>query len=167
MPTPEGDNSIRLPPGQTGTSTFSLFPCDGGSRNRLEIWPNQSFEEVLFVPSDLAALQVPADRLSIDTHGIVECEPDTAPTTYVAWRSGSPTGRPVTMRDLAQAVQKNDRLDSAQLRLNPDAIWQRLTALPEDLDPRIRQLAERVAGEAHTTTERIAAVERYFHDHYR
>ncbi len=106
----------------------------------MEIWPNQPFREVVFAPLGLTALQAPVEQFTIDTHGILETEELPLGTPYVAWASA-----PVE---------------------SLDADRQRLTALPADLDPRVRALADRVAGACPTDGEKIAAVERYFLDNY-
>ncbi len=137
------ENREHLPPGLDaieGVQTFLLSRSRSEAWRRLEIWPNQSFHEIVFAPLGLTALQAPVEKLTIDAHGIPEADELPVGTAYVAWSSSA--AEPVT------------------------AVSPRLTSLPADLDPRIRDLANRVAGRCATDREKIAAVERYFLDNY-
>lgn len=135
--------------------TYSLFRSGTDTRKRLEIWPSQSFHEVVFVPSKLAALETSIDGLSMDVHGIIEAKDSPSNTAHVTWTSEAAKGLPPA----------TDARDDLVQRI-PDVDWASLTALPEDLDPRIRALADRVAGESATSAQKIAAVQRYFVDNY-
>ncbi len=154
---PDGDkNSLPNESNLQGdVRTYSLFRSGTDPWKRLEIWPSQSFHEVVFVPSNLAVLQTSIDGLSMDMHGIIEAKDAPSTTAYVARTSETAKGLP-------PATDARDDL----VQQIPDVDWRRLTALPEDLDPRIRELADRVAGESATSAQKIAAVERYFLDNY-
>jgi len=120
--------------------TFLLSRSGSEAWHRMEIWPNRQFREVVFSPLRLTALQAPVEKLTIDSHGIPEADELPVGTAYVAWSASS--AEPLT------------------------TVSPRLTSLPADLDPRIRDLANRVAGQGATDREKIAAVERYFLDNY-
>ncbi len=158
MPDAYRDSSGGVPPDQGDLRTFSLIQSDHDVRDRLEIWPNEPFEEVVFVPLGLVALQMPVDRLSVDMHGIIQAE-ETLPagTAYVALTSEDMVRLPDAMKADDTALAAN-----GYARAIASADWARLTALPDDLDPRILALAVRITGQATTSSEKIAAVERYF-----
>ncbi|NLS91688.1 MAG: transglutaminase domain-containing protein [Planctomycetaceae bacterium] len=158
--TPEkhGDSSGNVPPDSGDLRTFSLIQSDPETCYRLEIWPNERFEETVFVPPGLVALQMPVDKLSVDMHGIIQAE-ETLPagTAYVALTSEDMFRLPDALKTGDTALAAN-----AYARAVASADWARLTALPDNLDPRILALAARVAGQETTSSEKIAAVERYF-----
>jgi len=162
--TPEtgGDREPGVSPGQGDLRTFSLIRSETDAWERLEIWPNQAFAEIVFVPLGLAALEMPVDRLSIDMHGIIETDelPSGAAYTVLTCEAAARlAGALNTGDDPAVTLTGN-------ARRVPSTDWELLTAVPDDLDPRIRALAERVAGPSTTASEKIAAVERYFLNNY-
>jgi transglutaminase-like putative cysteine protease len=105
------------------------------------MWPNQPFSKVLFTPAGTTAVRAPVARLSVDVHGIFEAEQLSPGAAYAVWK----------------------RESVPQLLVDR----QRLTELPDDLDPRVRELAKRVVAGADTDREKIAAVEQYFLSNYR
>jgi transglutaminase-like putative cysteine protease len=142
--------------------TFVLREGVVADWSKMEIWPNVAFKEVVFTPPGTAALQAPVDRLSMNLHGIIESQ-DMPPTTpYAAWTPGLGDGSPVAP-DLDKLVRENAGEVPQRIAVSD---WQRLTSLPETLDPRIAELAARVTGGAKTDGEKIAAIERYFLDNY-
>ena len=141
-------------PGQDNHRTFFLIRSDPDVCDRQEIWPNQAFQEIVFLPAGLAALQIPVDTLSIDMHQIIETDELPPGTAYVAMTTAKPLRGP-------GALAPNENASPPS-----DADRERLTALPEDLDPRVLALATRVTGQATTTGEKIAVVEQYFQDNY-
>jgi protein-glutamine gamma-glutamyltransferase len=144
-------------------STFVLSPSDSEAWTPMEIWPNRPFREAVFVPARLTALQAPFEPVTIDVHGILETQDLPVGLAYIAWSS-------IQAEDGDVPLEASDRqpLDSGSaLALAPDAkAWQLLTELPADLDPRVRELALRVAGGDMTDGEKIAAVQRYFLANY-
>lgn len=137
--------SERLPAGMAtdddSVQTFLLSGTGEETWQRMEIWPNQPFREVVFAPLGSAALQAPVEQLTVDQDGVLETDELPAGTAYAVW--------------LPALVKPSD------------AALQRLTRLPSDLDPRVRELAGRVAGRCRTDGEKIAVVERYFPENYR
>ena len=161
-PDTDGDSPSSVPSGQGDARTFSLIRSETDAWNRQEIWPNRTFQEVVFVPLGLAALQAPVDKLSVNMHGIIETTNLPSGAAYVALTFEETTRLPAlenTRDDPAAAPNRYAQHISATDR-------QLLTAVPDDLDPRIRALAARVAGQSTTAREKIAAVERYFLDNY-
>lgn len=114
----------------------------------LEIWPAQSFREVLFTPLGVTNLDAPAEELLVDNYGVVTGEELQEVTPYTAWR---PIANPHIVLD-----------ESAQ---SPDAL-ERLTSLPEDIDPKVHELAKEIVGDAVVTEDKIAAVENFFADNF-
>lgn len=142
-----------------GPQTFSLIPLKGKPCQRLEIWPNEPFKEVVFTPPGLVALEIPVDNLSVNMHGIFEADDLLPGIPYTAIVSEEAFDAAALRNLLAVAPQEAAPRDAA-------AVWEALTAVPDDLDPRIRELATRVVGEAATPSQRIAAVESYFLKNY-
>ena len=113
-----------------------------------EVWPAQNFHEVLFTPLGVSAIQAPLEKVSVDGFGVVSAEAMLPNTRYFIW----------------PRTTEND-----SLRASPDLTdtqRSQLTALPDDLDPRITELAQTVLGDAVTTAYKIASVENYFLDNY-
>lgn len=148
---PEGGNRWEEATfaGRDDLLTFSLLRSESDIRSRLEIWPNEMFQDAVFVPEGLVGLQAPVDTVSVDRYGIIKSEEMPPYAEYIALTS-----------DDAGASFGEYR------RPIPSVDWELLTAVPEDLDPRIGALASRVVGEATTTGEKIAAVEGYFLNNY-
>jgi protein-glutamine gamma-glutamyltransferase len=157
-----GDSRLSVPPGQGDLRTFSLIRSETDAWDRLEIWPCQSFQGVVFVPLGLAALQVPVDRLSINMHGIIETDKLPSGTAYVVLMSEETTRLPGAVN----TGEDPAATPNGYARRIPSTDWGLLTAVPDDLDPRVRALAVRVAGQSTTAGKKIAAVERYFLDNY-
>ncbi len=141
---------------------FSLAPHETGSSARLEIWPDQPFDQVVFTPLALAALEIPGDKLSVNQHEIVQADQLPPGYPYVAVTASRASGvRPTPDLDHDPAATANARVAGI-----PADDWELLTALPDQLDPRIRDLAVRVAGKSASAGEKIAAVQRYFLANY-
>ncbi len=121
---------------------------DQSFKSKLDIWPNQSFREVLFTPLGVTRLEAPVEKVSIDIHRIITAETMPPDTGYVAWRS------------------RNDGVDSIESPTLKPSDWTTLTALPDKLDPRIVELAREIVGEAVTTNDKIAAIENFFLDNF-
>ncbi len=161
-PTTGGDSRPSAVPGQDDFRTFWVTGTATDSRRRLEIWPNQAFEKVVLVPPGLAALEIPVDHLSINKHGIIEADELPSDSPYVA----------LTLKDASRLHGETGTGDEPAATASryaasiPATDWELLTAVPDDMDPRIRELADRVAGKASTAGEKIAAVEGYLLDNY-
>ena len=162
--TPESDQ--RLPSrlsGQHAARTFVLSGSDAQSWTPLEIWPNQAFRESIFVPFHLTALQVPFDQVTIDLHGIVETQDLPVGRPYLTWSSIASERATMPLDGFGQQSFGGGSIQSA---FQDQEFLELLTALPADFDPRVQQLAERVAGRYATDGEKIAAVQRYFLANY-
>ena len=148
---PDGRSSLQqlARPGRDDLLTFSLLRSEVDTGRRLEIWPNEMFQDALFVPEGLVGLQAPVDTVSVDRYGIVKSEELPPYTAYTALTSEDPAA---VLGEYRPPISSID--------------WELLTAVPEDLDPRIRALAAHVVGEAATAQEKIAAVEGYFLNNY-
>ncbi len=161
---PDDDVPIALQSG-TGEHTFRLNSADYDSGDVLEIWPNQAFGRVVFVPLGTAALRAPVGEISVNIHGIIEAENLPTKVSYTAWRQDAAGTLPEPMK--ASSIPPMESLPPPAKR--DDTLldqWHHLTDLPPDLDPRIRELSARVVAEAETDSEKIAAVKRHFLDNY-
>ncbi|TVS15679.1 MAG: transglutaminase domain-containing protein, partial [Planctomycetaceae bacterium] len=136
---------------------------DAQSWTPMEIWPNQPFRETIFAPFGLTALQVPFDQVTIDLHGILETEDLPVGRPYMTWSSIASETAAVPLDGFDPHSLGGNIVKSP---LQDEQLWQLLTALPADFDPRVQELAERVAGRDATDGEKIAAVQRYFLENY-
>ena len=114
----------------------------------LEIWPVQAFREVLFTPLGVTKVDAPVGELLVDNFGVLTGEELQSMSPYTVWR---PFANPYLAAD-----------QSGQ----PPAAIERLTTLPDDMDPRIHELAKTIVGDAIVTEDKIAAVENFFLDNY-
>lgn len=163
--TPESDQ--RLPSqlrGQRTARTFVFCRSDAESWISMEIWPNQPFREAVFAPFRLSAVQLSGDHATIDLHGIVETEELPVGRPYWAWSSFA--GETAAVESAGFDLRPFDGR-VVHSPLESENLWQNLTALPADFDPRVQQLAERIAGHLTTDGEKIAAVQRYFLENFR
>ncbi len=147
-----------------GSRTFLLSPSNSEAWQPLEIWPNQPFRETVFVPAGLTALQGPFEQVTTDVHGILETEDLAVGHAYTTWSSSTAEIGVVPLPAFDQSMIVGDCVPS---RIPDETLRRLLTDLPTDLDPRVRELAERVAGGYVTDGEKIAAVRRYFLANYR
>jgi transglutaminase-like putative cysteine protease len=130
----------------------------------LEIWPNQAYGRVVFIPPFATTLCAPVDQVSINLHGIIEADDLPAKVSYTAWRQDPAIALPVPLR--TSSIPFVESLPpSVELGEEFADQWQRLTDLPT-LDPRIEELSARVVAGAETDGEKIAAVQRYFLENY-
>jgi transglutaminase-like putative cysteine protease len=136
--------------------TFVLSRSSPKAWQRMEIWPNQSFRQAVFVPAGLTALQAPFESLTLDPHGILETEDLPVGLPYIVWSSTA-----AEIDDMPEWPAGADRWSDKLATLQ-----HALTALPADLDPRVRELAEEVVGRSATDSEKIAAVERFFLENF-
>jgi transglutaminase-like putative cysteine protease len=152
-----------------GERTFRLMPADQEPGERLEIWPNQPFGRVLFLPLGTAVLQVAANEISSNIHGIIEANDLPPEVDYTAWRTTA-TDVPAMPVGSLRVSDEDSRAQLSFDKSSPpesfDGDWRRLTRAPADLDPRIIELSARVVAGAQTDGEKIAAVQRYFLDNY-
>lgn len=131
-----------------GRGQDGRFPLsDGRGKELLEVWPDQPFREVVFTPLAASQLDAPVERLSIDGHDVVTAEGMPAKRAYRIWTSDGSRGKSGPF-----VLSNDDR--------------KRLTALPDELDPRIRELAIRVTAGLRTSGERIAAIQAYMLENY-
>ena len=137
-------------------STFVLSRSDSETWQPMEIWPNQPFRETIFVPAGLTALQVPFEQVTIDLHGILETEDLPVGLEYITWSSSASEAGDISLDALDQQSTDGNRIPSL---ITDGGFWQLLTDLPTDLDPRVQELAERVAGRYTTDGEKIAAIQ--------
>lgn len=132
--------ALTPPPGE---HVFPVRPGEATSFRSLEVWPEAKLKTALFTPFDTAWIGLAADQLKVDQYGIAEAAESLLGTCY---------------RSHATGGSVHESLD-AQARAA-------YTALPDDLDPRIHALAERVCAGKTSTMEKIAAVTQYFTGRY-
>ncbi|MBN2311318.1 MAG: transglutaminase domain-containing protein, partial [Candidatus Hydrogenedentes bacterium] len=129
-------------------SAFAVRPYAPETPLReLEVWPDASLGENVFAPAATALVAAEIDRLSRDGHDALS-SPDLTPgmeyALYVT-PEGAPDGAPEPLPAAARA---------------------QYTAVPDELDPGIRRLAEGLFTDCDTVADKIAAVTRHFHAHY-
>ncbi|MFG0289686.1 MAG: transglutaminase domain-containing protein [Rhodopirellula sp. JB044] len=131
IPDPSNESADRSPP-----------------KAQFDVWPDQSFREVMFTPLGVNQLRAPVDEVSIDAFRIVTADTMPPQTNYVVWRSGQ------------------GGVDSIDEPTISNEEWETLLEVPADLEPIVSQIAQRVAGEAVVTGDKIAAIEAYFLKNY-
>ncbi len=109
----------------------------------LDIWPDPEIEIAIYAPLETAALSLPVERIVIDQLDIPDADQLRGGVNY-------------------QSLKTNDRSFETPSR---DTLEKTLY-LPAELDDRIRRLADQILIDAETTTQKIQAVERYFHSNY-
>jgi len=106
-----------------------------------EIWPAAFLSKTLFLPFGTAAVVAPTSTMVVDRSGIATSEDLPVGTDFVAYVS-------------AQQVSKESDAGGRSQFLQA----------PEDLDPRIRLLANRICGNCATSRDKMRAVVSHFHD---
>jgi hypothetical protein len=106
---------------------------------QLRIWPEERLEQVIFTPWHTAWIAAREEELERDVNGALRAPDGLDGQPYTA----------VTATDFEDPEARADYL-----------------ALPEDLDPAIIALAQRVCAHAPTAQAKIAAVTSYFNQQY-
>lgn len=134
---PDGVTTLR-----PGLPAYQLRP-DAAANRRLEIWPAKSLPGVFFQPQAPALISTNAHPIYKNTHGFAAVDPGIPAAPYVVY-SGLSDGIPP--------------LDTGQR--------ESLLQLPEELDPKVRQLAAEIFEGAGTASEKIARTVSHFHQNY-
>jgi hypothetical protein len=111
--------------------------------NKLVVWPDPAISEGMFSPLGTDAVAAPVETIEVDKNYVVASRELLRGVPYSVYHSAcEPPGAP----------------DAERL--------ERCRSLPEDLDPRVRQLAENIMAGSESTSERIDAITGYFHGNY-
>lgn len=110
---------------------------------KLDIWPSPKLAGPMFVPLGVSAVRAPVHELKVDEHDSLSTPGLAGGVNYQAFVPAQPEGS-----------QTAEQLKALCLRV------------PEDLDGRIPQLAQKIFSGCDDTPSRIAAVERYFAQNY-
>lgn len=134
----------EVPFGAGADKDTKLFRLRDGdeSYTTLRILPMVNAEGCLFAPLQATLLALYGATPALDGNGNLKA-PGAAPPEYTLYGSRAPVNGPLA--------------DDARARL---------LALPDNLDPRVRDLAARLFAQAHTSREKIAAVLAYFNANY-
>jgi len=138
--------ALRSPEALTPQAGELLFPVQRGeaaSFRSLEIWPESKLKTALFTPLDTAWMGLAAEQLKVDQYGIAEAAEPLSGTCYRPYTAG-------------EAVRESLDAEARAAYIS----------LPDDLDSRIRALAERLCAGKTSTMEKIAAVTQYFTGRY-
>lgn len=127
---------------------YAIAKDHSGVDEAFEVWPNQNFQNVLFTRLGLSIVQAAVGQLSLNLHDVVSADEMPIMSSYVVWASSTE----------AMTAKASEKLSEEER--------QKLTKLPDNLDPRISLLAEKMLGDANTTLEKTAIVESYFLDNY-
>ncbi len=141
-PTEEVPNDVPRP--QPTDQLFTFLRGTSADWQRMECWPDQAFGTHLFTPLGTTRLTAAVEEVSVDPYGIFKSDQ-------------LPPGHPYT------ALVPQPHLFKSKDDLNIE----QLTYLPPLIHPGIRQLADRLFADCKTSSDRVDAVERYFHDSYR
>ncbi len=132
-----------VPPLANGERLYEFAKSESRHLYVVELWPNRSLAGNCFTPLGTHFLKT-TEEAAVDGHGTFETDGRFPENPYSAFVSIG--------------------YDAAGLT---DRQQQQLTQVPDDIDPRVRQLAAELVADCSTTGERIAVVEQYFHDNYR
>ena len=137
-----------------GRAAILLRRPASSNYERMDIWPVSDMGAVVFTRLDASDVAVDAQRIEVDAD-INVLAPDMDPALSYALSAGPPVAFPRASLDQVSADTPLDERG-----------FQRLTAVPETIDPRIRELARSLFEGLTTTEEKIAAVVRYFRGNY-
>lgn len=141
QPSRRGFKGIPAPTG--GRRLFALGDGGLGRWEAYEVYPDRVWTKALFCPHGTTVISVPANKLEIDECGAVTTTSPLAGASYTAF---------VPARQKAHKVSQEARKSCS--------------ALPDDLDERIHELARGLFKDCRTNAEKIAAVEKYFTTNY-
>ena len=130
-------------------------PPEGLGSNAVEIWPVQSFRGTVFLPPNTVRVVAPEPLLDADRYG-VRLTTSTPQLHYAAERRPRRT-RPESPEDWTRIAVAVDPADPLLLSLPPLL----------SVDREVRAVADQVFARSGTPAGHIAAVEEYFHTHYR
>ncbi|HOL66019.1 MAG TPA: transglutaminase domain-containing protein [bacterium] len=132
---------VRTP---AGRNFFAIRKTAGKNLLTFDIWPAPQVEEGMFAPLYTVYVLAPVNVLEVDDHSIFDAGELIGGFNYTDYVSPEP---------LPENLTPEQR--------------QRLLSVPESLDPAVRELARDIFQGTRTVKEKVAAVERYFHTHYR
>ncbi|TWU09674.1 Protein-glutamine gamma-glutamyltransferase [Symmachiella macrocystis] len=135
-------SGISTPPGEY--ESFLISKAGSGKWMQFEVWPAASQTPAVFSPLGTALLQAPISQLSRNADDVFHA-PDLL------------QGIPFHV-----ATQQQKPL----IELSPSD-RERLTRIPDRLDPQVGRLAEQIGGESHSAAEKIAAVKSHFLTNYK
>jgi len=139
---PEPDGKVD-PKASGGGNLFVIREVEVAKCRTVEVWPHGKIQESMFTPLHTAAVNVACQTLELDPDHIMDSEDLVSGADYVALVSVPP--RP------------------PQLPGEPPS---RYRALPEGMDPAIRELAETVFHGCQTFEEKVRAVEEFFAEEF-
>ncbi len=132
---------IEAAPG--GYQAFLTADATSDNWTQLRIWPAASQAPAFFAPLETTLFQAPLRSASVDDNGILHLD------------------------DLAQGIPFHVAIpDDRFLPKLSDKDRERLTQIPEELDPLVAALAAKLFENCKSTAEKIAAVENYFLANY-
>lgn len=142
-----------LPEPPPGAHWFASGRADGKAggaegADLMEVYRVVSSGSTLFAPLEAAYVCAPVEQISVDVDGALVGEQLSA-------------GTPYTIALTAQTPSAGDRAGASA-----DSGLARLTALPDDLDPRIKELAETITRNCSNDAERVAAIVQYLTSNY-
>ena len=123
---------------------FELRPNVEQEMDSMKVWPHSSLKELMFMPATTSWLTAPVDSLVVDENKSVAAPDIISGTSYNVLSSDQP---------LQEELSKNMRA--------------RYTVVPEDLDPRIVDLADSLFKGSTATLAKVNTVEQHFRDNYK
>lgn len=163
-PLPSGDRLVHS--GQSSTTQqpqFLLRPNPDNEMRPVTIWRSESVDRFSFLPLTSSRVETGTKLLYFDKHSVVSTDTLQPGASMVAWvpeKSASNPSEPI--------VQPTEWVTGQTLKLPPsDTINAevRLRKLPDKMDPRLMELADRVFADCRTPLEKVAAVRKHFEDY--
>jgi transglutaminase-like putative cysteine protease len=154
--------STAVPDRHTGAA-----PRVASSWQVLEVWPTIAVSDAIFAPLEARWVSLPQQELMLDGYGIAYPEnqlPETYHRTYVPAFSqddfspadpDTPASAKPIPESRSDSVAQSDSIDPALLM-----------AVPDDLDPRVRDLAKTILADCVTPDQKVLAVSGWFRKNY-
>ncbi len=122
-----------------------------------EVWRVTSLREALFSPLEAEWVSLPQSQLIFDAHGIVYPDEGLSESSYNTFSSQLPL-------DVDAYVTTGSSAPLVPVPPNFDPVT--LKAIPENLDPQIRELARAITADCPTPELKVQAVSRWFRKNY-
>ena len=124
----------------------------------LDVWPAGTLSDAVFVPLEANWVALGQQTLTVDPHGIVYPEELLPQANY---------------RSFVSQAQHDAAAGSSMIPTQGHGVGQldvetrtRLIAVPEDLDPRLRELANTILKDCETDEQKVFAISGWFHKNY-
>lgn len=123
----------------------------------VEVWPVPALSDAVFSPLEADWLSIAQTKLDLDPHGIAYPEGVQHDSSYCsyAWRAPHEVDGPAAGISPTARLAYSSQFDAAVL-----------LSVPDNLDPKIRDLAREIFAQCETDEEKVYAASRWFRKNY-